>query len=163
MPNILATVLQNIKDMAARNTDAFFPKRGQLRSTAKHSIGHRYEQLAAIDLRARGYTILKSNLRLKFGEIDLVASRKDHLLLVEVRSILKGAYVPSRFLPLAKVHRLHRLARVLGQLEKRTVRIELYEFIGKAPFWILVIGLFPKLLRQILPRVGIAMKRFSLS
>ena len=54
--------------------------------TFRQQLGHRSEELAARYLRARGYTILKANVRFPVGEIDLVARQGEVLCFVEVRS-----------------------------------------------------------------------------
>lgn len=43
------------------------------------------EALAAQYLRDRGYTVVASNFHSRFGEIDLIAQNKTHLLFVEVK------------------------------------------------------------------------------
>jgi putative endonuclease len=44
------------------------------------------ERVAASHLEAHGYTILERNWSTRVGEIDLIASRGDDLVFVEVRS-----------------------------------------------------------------------------
>ena len=50
------------------------------------SVGRQGEELAARYLRRRGYKILESNYRTKFGEIDLICEKKRQLVFVEVRT-----------------------------------------------------------------------------
>ena len=52
------------------------------------TLGRRGERLAARWLKRSGYRILGSNLRNRFGEVDLLAEAPDHrtIVLVEVKS-----------------------------------------------------------------------------
>ena len=47
--------------------------------------GHMAEQLAAVYLMLKGYKILKRRYKTPVGEIDLVARRRNTLVLVEVK------------------------------------------------------------------------------
>ena len=47
--------------------------------------GRRAEQLAAIWLRLKGYSILDMRVKTQLGEIDIIALRKDTLAFVEVK------------------------------------------------------------------------------
>jgi putative endonuclease len=49
-------------------------------------VGRRGEQLARSLLKKRGYRIVESNARGRYGEIDIVARVKGCLVFVEVRS-----------------------------------------------------------------------------
>lgn len=44
------------------------------------------ERVAASHLEAKGYTILERNWSVREGEIDIIASRRDELIFVEVRT-----------------------------------------------------------------------------
>lgn len=61
---------------------------------ARAATGARGESLAARFLRRHGYTILHRNLRLRCGEIDIVATRPGELRFVEVRTV-KSNYLTS--------------------------------------------------------------------
>ncbi len=50
------------------------------------AIGRKGEILAKQYLTGKGYKYLESNFRTKFGEIDLIFSDKDVLVLVEVKT-----------------------------------------------------------------------------
>jgi putative endonuclease len=52
----------------------------------RKSTGALGEKLAADFLKKRGYRILETNYRCRWGEIDLVAQQKDYLVFVEVRT-----------------------------------------------------------------------------
>jgi putative endonuclease len=54
--------------------------------TRARSLGNFGERVAASHLEAKGYEILERNWRTREGEIDLIASRAQELIFVEVRS-----------------------------------------------------------------------------
>jgi putative endonuclease len=58
----------------------------RLRGSAARVSGRRGEVLAALWLMAKGYRILAFRLRLRQGEIDLVAMRRGVLVAVEVKA-----------------------------------------------------------------------------
>lgn len=49
-------------------------------------IGNYGEDIADTFLRNNGYTILKRNYRNRFGEIDLICSKKDILSFIEIKT-----------------------------------------------------------------------------
>jgi len=51
-----------------------------------HRYGHIAETVAALSLRCKGYRILASRYRNSYGEIDLLASRGNTLVAVEVKA-----------------------------------------------------------------------------
>lgn len=53
--------------------------------TAK-SIGNKGEKAAAKFLKKEGYRILKRNFRSAHGEIDIIASNKEYIVFVEVKT-----------------------------------------------------------------------------
>lgn len=53
---------------------------------AREKLGRRAEFLAANYLRLKGYRILEQRFKTKAGEIDLIARRKDLLVIVEVKA-----------------------------------------------------------------------------
>lgn len=55
-------------------------------SDYKKRLGAYGENLAGEFLIRRGYQIIDKNFRTNFGEIDLIASRSDELLFVEVKT-----------------------------------------------------------------------------
>lgn len=59
------------------------------------SKGAMGEILAARFLRDKGYGILSSNFRCRFGEVDIIASDKRYLVFVEVKTRRED----SRYLP----------------------------------------------------------------
>ena len=53
---------------------------------ARQSLGEQGERLASRELRRRGYAILATRHRTRFGEIDIVAQDGDTLVFVEVKA-----------------------------------------------------------------------------
>lgn len=73
--------------MARPNAQAFGPSAEEQRKTARHlAIGQWGEEMACRLLWKKGYRILGRNLRLKGGEIDVVAERKGRVHFVEVKT-----------------------------------------------------------------------------
>jgi putative endonuclease len=52
----------------------------------KQKFGEQGETIAARHLKKKGYKILERNYRTKLGEIDIIASDKDTIVFVEVKS-----------------------------------------------------------------------------
>jgi len=57
----------------------------QQRGARAHDQGHRAEWLAAVWLICRGWRIVAFRYRTRYGEIDLLARKKDVLAVVEVK------------------------------------------------------------------------------
>jgi putative endonuclease len=51
-----------------------------------YRLGHRSEWLAAAALMAKGFRIVARRYKTKLGEIDLIARRRDLVLIVEVKA-----------------------------------------------------------------------------
>ena len=81
----------------------------------RRRLGALGERLAADHLEARGFTILERNFRTRRGELDLIASDRQHLVFCEVKTrILAGE--PGPFGPLVAIgadkrRRLRAMAR----------------------------------------------------
>lgn len=60
------------------------------------SKGAAGEVLAARFLRSKGYTILVSNYRTRFGEIDIIAADAQYIAFVEVKTRSEDAYYAPR-------------------------------------------------------------------
>jgi putative endonuclease len=52
----------------------------------RRALGRRGEQLAAIYLQWRGYTVLAHNVRSRYGEIDLIVCDARALVFVEIKT-----------------------------------------------------------------------------
>ncbi|MCZ7582144.1 MAG: YraN family protein [Deltaproteobacteria bacterium] len=94
---------------------AIFPRRPK---KPKHlRTGAKAERLAARFLRKQGLRILKRNLRLRFGEVDLLAREGDMLVVVEVKSLddpAPGVY-PEQSLRRDQRRRLARVGRRIAE------------------------------------------------
>ena len=65
------------------------------------------EILAARFLRDKGYGILSSNFRCRFGEIDIIASDKRYLVFVEVKTRREDSrYLPREAVTITKQRKL---------------------------------------------------------
>ena len=60
--------------------------------SSRYRLGRRAEQLVCSYLVARGYQIVATNLRLGYLEIDIVARRRELVVVVEVRSRAPGSW-----------------------------------------------------------------------
>lgn len=58
----------------------------------RQNVGAWGESLAAEHLLASGYAILHKNYRTPYGELDLIASKADLLIFIEVKARTNGAY-----------------------------------------------------------------------
>ncbi|MEN6520278.1 MAG: YraN family protein [Armatimonadota bacterium] len=54
--------------------------------TEKSLLGKRAEGLAAGELTRRGYEVIETNYRCRYGEIDIIACDRGSIVFVEVRS-----------------------------------------------------------------------------
>lgn len=61
-------------------------EKNELRDRRRKEAGRLGEELAALLLEERDYEILERNYRSRFGEIDIIARRKDILTFVEVKT-----------------------------------------------------------------------------
>ncbi len=98
-------------------------------------VGAWGEACAAEYLRKKGYKILANSYRSRFGEIDLIAQRKDVLAFVEVKLRKSDAFAEAReFVSFSKQDRLKKTAAFFladfgDALQPRFDVIEIY-----APF-----------------------------
>lgn len=68
--------------MAERDAD----QRGKVRRRKALRRGHVSEYLAALSLMLRGYRILAMRYRVKSGEIDIIARKRDLVSFIEVKA-----------------------------------------------------------------------------
>ena len=98
---------------------------------SRRQIGARAEKAAARYLKRQGYHILERNLRTRLGEIDIVATDGDWLVVVEVRSRREDSPVsPRETLTRNKRRKLRALTEQLRKQHKladRPVRVDLVE------------------------------------
>ena len=87
-------------------------------------VGQDWERLAERPLKKAGYRIRARNVRMKVGEIDLIAEEKGVLCFIEVkgRSGL-GFGAPAEAITLEKQRRLYRAAEIYLQRERLRERI----------------------------------------
>ena len=79
-----------------------------------HQLGHDGEGWAEDYLQRRGYEILGKNLRSHFGEIDLVAKKKDRLYFVEIKTRSDNSYgSPLEAISERKKHKIRKTAQFL--------------------------------------------------
>ena len=79
--------------------------------TEKQKVGNIGERLAARFLMEKGYKIIETNYRKKWGEIDIVAEFDGVLHFVEVKAISNPDYNPETNVSLWKKQRLSRAIR----------------------------------------------------
>ena len=80
------------------------------------ALGQWGEDLAARELRRRGYEVLERNQRIGRGEVDLVARHGGAVVLVEVKTRRTGAFGEARdAISTAKARRLVTLGRRYAQ------------------------------------------------
>lgn len=69
------------------------------------------EALAAEYMRRKGYTILASGYRCRFGEIDIIAKKRGYLVFAEVKLRKDSSFAQAReFVDLRKQERLKKTA-----------------------------------------------------
>lgn len=113
----------------------------------RRDIGILGEKLARDFLKKKGYNILKTNFRCQFGEIDIIARKKEYLVFIEVRTKTNSNFGhPEESITLAKKKKLvasallylsaQQIATVLWRIDfvavelnqkDKPVRIELFE------------------------------------
>lgn len=92
----------------------------------RKNLGSEGEDLALKYLMKKGYTLVKRNLRLKCGEIDLLMEDGDDLVICEVKTKSSDAYgVPQEEVDFFKKKKLVQLGKALWQLyPNHSVRID---------------------------------------
>lgn len=99
----------------------------------RRRLGDQGEAAAALELQARGYTILARNYRCRSGEADLVAEESGDLVFVEVKtrtSLRHG--LPREAVDWTKQQRLvHAAEHYLSthEVEDRPVRFDVIEVV----------------------------------
>ncbi|MEO0020212.1 MAG: YraN family protein [candidate division WOR-3 bacterium] len=91
-------------------------------------LGKKGETLARRYLVSKGYTIIDTNYRSKYGEIDIICEDGETVVFVEVKSRTSEVFgKPAESVNWQKQKRLHRLAEdyLIGhKLEFRPVRFD---------------------------------------
>lgn len=92
-------------------------------------LGERGEALAWNFLKRQGYSILEKNYRTRFGEIDVIARKKDVLVFLEVKTRRSHAFgLPLEAVDWKKRQKLIRVAEAYLQakrLENRAARFDI--------------------------------------
>ncbi len=97
-------------------------------SKTRIQLGKKGEQLAATYLQENGFQIIKRNYRQKCGEVDIIVSKKDTLIFVEVKtrsSLLFGQ--PFEAVTKEKQRQLKRVAldfMTRNKIKDRAVRFD---------------------------------------
>lgn len=87
-------------------------------SDYKKRLGAYGENLAANFLVRRGYKIIDRNFRTNFGEIDLIASKGDELLFVEVKTRTASSFgYPELSVDWRKIKHLIKAAKIYLNLK----------------------------------------------
>jgi putative endonuclease len=77
----------------------------------RQGVGRRGEELAARYLQELGLTVIDRNVRMAWGEIDLVARQGDELVFVEVKTrIGDQSTAPDEIVGVGKLARLERMS-----------------------------------------------------
>lgn len=77
----------------------------------KQLRGRSGEDITAHFLRSRGYVIVERNYRNRLGEIDLIATKEDLLVFIEVKTRTSTAYgLPQEAVTLVKQKKIRRTA-----------------------------------------------------
>lgn len=98
----------------------------------RKDLGSFGENKAAQYLRRHGYKIVTSNYSCRFGEIDIIASRKDYIVFVEVKLRKNSNFAEAReFVTYSKQQRILKTAQLWlsvndCQLQPRFDVIEVY-------------------------------------
>lgn len=106
----------------------------QKTSINKRIIGSHYEKKAADFLKEKGYFILCTNYRCRFGEIDIIAQYEKYIVFVEVKFKSNSFYgYPREAVNYKKQQKIKLTAKFyLRQYEKYEVgcRFDVVEILG---------------------------------
>ncbi len=98
---------------------------------ARQRLGRVGEDVAVQALRTRGYRILERNVRLRHGELDVIAEEAGELVFVEVKARRSGTHgTPAEAVGARKQRALARLAMaylVRRRLGERACRFDVVE------------------------------------
>jgi len=80
---------------------------------SKKELGQFGEKIAEKFLRKKGYEILTTNFRLKWGEIDIVARKQEKIVFFEVKTIFeKQGFLPEDQITPKKKRNLQRACQI---------------------------------------------------
>jgi putative endonuclease len=94
--------------------------------TKNKSTGNEGEEIAADYLLKRGYKVIERNLRLSFGEIDILAEKDKKIIIVEVKTVRGSGFgLAQDLVRFKKQQKLKLLGRAMEQkYPKATIRID---------------------------------------
>ena len=107
-------------------------EKNEVRDRRKKEAGRLGEELSVLMLEERGYEILERKYRCRFGEIDIIALRRDILTFVEVKTRKQDAmFSPREAVTMTKQRRLIQTASIYlskypSALQPRFDVIEIY-------------------------------------
>lgn len=88
-------------------------------------IGRRAEDFATIDLKEKGYSILERNFSNRFGEIDIIAKKKDILVFVEVKAKTETTFgLPEEMVNKKKLEKIRHMAAIYTNGKTLPCRID---------------------------------------
>jgi putative endonuclease len=94
-------------------------KPGEKKYRGLRGIGQSWERLAEKHLKKAGYRIRDRNVRMKVGEIDIIAEEKGVLCFIEVKGRSgTGFGLPAEAVTLEKQRRIYRAAEIYLQRER---------------------------------------------
>ena len=107
--------LRTVMDMLRR----LVASREVKRYRGLRGVGQDWERLAEKHLRKAGYRIRDRNVRMKVGEIDIIAEEKGILCFIEVKGRSSLAFgAPAEAITLEKQRRIYRAAEIYLQRER---------------------------------------------
>ena len=94
--------------------------------TKNKNTGNLGEDLATEYLISLGYKIIERNLRLAFGEIDILAQEKKTIVIVEVKTVRGGGFgLAQELVRFKKQNKLKLLGRAIEQMyPNSSIRID---------------------------------------
>lgn len=96
----------------------------------KKLLGKKGERAAVQYLKSQGYTIVATNYRTPFGEVDIIAIEDDELAFIEVKTRTNDKYgTPKEAVGKDKQRRYYQMARYYGQMtgEEPNARFDVIE------------------------------------
>jgi len=99
----------------------------------RRDVGQKCEEIAARHLRRNGYRVIARNVRLRIGEIDIVARQGRVLVFVEVKAKTQEEYgAPREMVTAAKQRKLSQLAHLYmsqNRITETPVRFDVVEVV----------------------------------
>ena len=96
----------------------------------KKLLGKKGERAAVQYLKSQGYTIVATNYRTPFGEVDIIAIEDDELAFIEVKTRTSDKYgTPKEAVGKDKQRRYYQMARYYGKAtgEEPNARFDVIE------------------------------------